>query len=78
MAEPLEAAADRIERLEELVSHLRHDIRGAISSTSLIADALAAHGDPSVQRAGKRIATTVERVTALLNATLELVPPRQR
>jgi signal transduction histidine kinase len=78
MAEPDETASVRIERLEELVSHLRHDIRGAISSTSLIADVLAEHGDPSVQRAAKRIATTVERVTTLLNATLELVPPNRR
>ena len=78
MAQSAETAEARIGRLEEMVSHLRHDIRGAISSTSLIADALIANGDPPVQRSGQRIATTVERITVLLNATLELVPPRSR
>jgi len=78
MAESTESAEARIERLEDMVSHLRHDIRGAISSTSLIADVLAANSDPLVQRAGQRIATTVERITALLAATQELVPPRRR
>ena len=78
MPESVESAEVTLERLEDMVSHLRHDIRGAISSTSLIADVLAAHGDPLVQRAGKRIATTVERITALLAATQELVPPRRR
>jgi hypothetical protein len=76
MVQSAEAAAARIERLEQLVSHLRHDIRGAISSTSLIADALLGNSVPAVRRSGERIATTVERITTILNATLEIVPPR--
>jgi len=76
MSQSIEAAAARIETLEKSVSTLRHDLRGAISSTSLIADALLAHADPAVQRSGKKVAATVDRIMAILNATLEIVPPR--
>jgi hypothetical protein len=78
MADTADPTAARIERLEELVSHLRHDIRGAISSTSLIAEALLTNGDPVIRRSGQRVATTVERITAILNARLEAVPPKGR
>jgi hypothetical protein len=74
MSQSIEAATARIETLEKSVSTLRHDLRGAIFSTSLIADALLAHGDPAVQRSGKKIAAAVERIMAILNGTLEIVP----
>jgi hypothetical protein len=66
----------RTEVLENLISTLRHEIRGAIASTSLIADAMLANSDPAVRRSGQRIATTIFRITTTLNATLEIVPPR--
>jgi signal transduction histidine kinase len=77
MTHSIEAARARIERLEIMVSTLRHDLRGAISSTSLIADALLTNNDPIIRRSGQRIATTVERIMTLLDATLEVVPSRR-
>ncbi len=78
MTQSIETAAARIENLETLVSALRHDLRGAISSTSLVADALLAHRDPAVQRSGQRIAATIERIMKIINATQDVVPPRGR
>jgi hypothetical protein len=77
MTHSIEAARARIERLEIMVSTLRHDLRGAISSTSLIADSLLTNSDPIIRRSGQRIATTVERIMTLLDATLEVVPSRR-
>jgi hypothetical protein len=70
------SARARVEELEKLVSALRHDIRGAITPTALIADRLRHNSDPAIQRSATRIAAVVERVLAILNATNELVPPR--
>lgn len=67
----------RITELENLISRLRHDIRGAVSPAMLVADRLRGSPDPGVQRAGERIIRTVERVLELLDATREAVPPRQ-
>jgi hypothetical protein len=76
MTEDLEAANARIHTLETLVSVLRHDLRGAVSPASLIADAMLANGDPAIRRSGQRIATMVERVMAAINTTLTVVPPK--
>jgi hypothetical protein len=76
LTQALDAAAARIEVLEKLVSNLRHDLRNAISSSSLIADALVANRDPVVQRSGQRIAATTDRIIKILDATLEVVPRR--
>ncbi len=78
MSEDLVTAMARIEVLENLISGLRHDLRGAISSTSLVADALSANRDPVVCRAGQRIAATVERILTVINATVQVVPSRER
>jgi hypothetical protein len=51
------------------ITALRHDLRGILSPAMLIADRLAAHGDPAVQRAGDVIARTVDRAAARLAET---------
>jgi hypothetical protein len=71
-----DAAQSRVEELEQLVSELRHDLRGAISPAALIADRLRQSNDPAVQRSGKTIGIVVERVLAILEATCQVVPPR--
>ena len=66
----------RIAQLETLVSRLRHDIRGAITPASLMADRLKLNADPAVQRSGTIIGDAIERIVKTLNATYEDVPPR--
>ena len=73
MEEPTEA---RLEQLENLVSALRHDLRGAVTPVALIADRLRHNSDPAIQRSAARLAEVVERVLARLTATYDLVPPR--
>ncbi len=51
------------------ITALRHDLRGILSPAMLIADRLASHDDPSVQKAGDVITRTVERAAARLAET---------
>jgi hypothetical protein len=71
-----DTAQSRVEVLEWLVSELRHDLRGAMSPASLIADRLRQSSDPAMLRSGKTIGIVVERVLAILEATCKVVPPR--
>jgi hypothetical protein len=74
---PMEKAQlERIAQLEGLVSSLRHDLRGIITSGALIADYMQGHSDPGVQRCAKRIAGMIARILARLDQTYDLVPPR--
>ena len=74
MARSIKEAEARILLLEQLVSSLRHDIRGAITPALLVSDGLRSNPDPRVQRAIDKIAQSVLRVTAMLDATRDLVP----
>ncbi len=75
----MEQSADtRVDQLEKLVSSLRHDLRGLITPASLIADRLRLNTDPAIQRSANMISGVVERIVARLNATYELVPPREK
>lgn len=58
-------AADEEERKRQL-SALRHDVRGILSPTMLVADRLLSHEDPVVRRAGEVVTRTVERAAARL------------
>jgi len=69
-------ADTRMDQLEKLVSRLRHDIRGAITPASLMADRLKMNGDPTIQRSGTIIRDAIDRIIKTLNATYEDVPPR--
>jgi hypothetical protein len=58
-------AVDEEERKRQL-SALRHDVRGILSPTMLVADRLLSHEDPVVRRAGEVVTRTVERAAARL------------
>ena len=59
-----QSSQERIAQLEQLVSSLRHDLRGIITPAALVAEGLRTNGDPAVQRLASRIADMVERVVA--------------
>jgi hypothetical protein len=69
-------AGSWVDRLEKLVSSLRHDIRGAITPASLIADRPKMSGDPATRRSGTIVGDAIGRIVRTLNATYEQVPPR--
>jgi hypothetical protein len=67
---------DRIEQLEKLVWTLRHELRGAITPASLIADRLLRNSDPKILHFGTILIEMVERILAKLDATYEIVPAK--
>jgi signal transduction histidine kinase len=66
----------RIKALERLVSVLRHDIRGALSSARLVTDRLHQHPDPAVQRSAGVIERAIQRVLDVLAESQKSVPPQ--
>jgi hypothetical protein len=65
----LDAASGAQVELAELrsqLSSLRHDLRGILSPTLLVADRLTGSADPAIRRAGDVMVRTVERATARL------------
>lgn len=74
--EQAEALAARIRALERLVSVLRHDIRGALSSARLVTDRLRQNPDPGVQRSADVIERAIQRVLDLLTESQKSVPPQ--
>jgi hypothetical protein len=71
-AKPLQgAAAPPVIYAPDQLSRLRHDLRGILSPSMLIADRLIGHEDPAVKRAGAIVASTVERAAARLDETKE-------
>ena len=75
MGRSIEESEDRIRALEKLVSSLRHDVNGALTPALMVADSLRSNSDARVQRAGTKIADSILRVTQLLRATRDTVPP---
>ena len=71
-----EAEQYRIEQLEKLISHLRHDLRGLVTPALLVAERLELNGDPTIQRSGMMITGVVERIITTLDSTYDVVPPR--
>jgi signal transduction histidine kinase len=66
----------RIAQLEELVSELRHDLRGALASTRLVTDRMRGDADPRMQKFGTTIDRATQRILDRLDDTKTLVPPR--
>ncbi len=62
-------AIDRLAALEAAASTLRHDLRGALSPALMVTDRLVAHADPGVVRAGQAVVRSIDRASALLDAT---------
>ena len=56
----------RAEAAEQEVSRLRHDLRGILSPTLLLADRLSMSDDPIAQRTAAAIISTIERAEAAL------------
>lgn len=68
-------ADKRIGELEKLVSSVRHDVNGALTPALMVADRLRSSTDPQVRRAGEKIGESILRVTKILKATRDTVPP---
>jgi signal transduction histidine kinase len=67
-----------VQRLEEYRRHtaaLRHDLRGVLSPALMMSDRLLGHADPAVQRAGNAVVRSIDRATALLAESKDLMTP---
>lgn len=60
------AAQVELAEVRSQLSSLRHDLRGILSPTLLVADRLTSSADPGIRRAGDVMVRTVERATARL------------
>lgn len=70
-------AQSRIAELEHLISTLRHDVRGALSSTRLVTDRMRGDPDERMQKFGATIDRATQRILDRLDETRHVVPPRQ-
>jgi hypothetical protein len=68
----------QLAELRSQLSHLRHDLRGILSPTLLVADRLIGSEDASVRRAGDVVIRTVERATARLIETGQAPGPDRK
>ena len=59
----------RLQGIDAAAAALRHNLRGALSPALMMADRLSAHEDPAVQRAGTIVVRSIDRATALIDAT---------
>jgi signal transduction histidine kinase len=71
-----ELAQERLAELEAGTSSLRHDLRGILSPSLMMADRLLDHADPKVRRVGEVMVQTVERCSERLSRT-RAGPPGQ-
>lgn len=63
------AAEARLAEVEARAASLRHDLRGVLSPALMVTDRLLGNSDPSVQRAGQAVIRSVERATAIIQAS---------
>ncbi len=71
------ADAARLAQLEELISSMRHDIRGALSSTRLVTDRMLADPDARMQKFGATIDRATQRILDCLDHSRTVVPSKQ-
>lgn len=64
-----EQSQTRLAELEATTSSLRHDLRGILSPSLMLADRLLDNADPKVRRVGEVMVQTVERCTERLRQT---------
>lgn len=64
-----EQAQVRLAELEASTSSLRHDLRGILSPSLMMADRLLDHADPKVRRVGEVMVQTVDRCSERLRQT---------
>jgi hypothetical protein len=60
----------RLAALGEAVAKISHDLRNVVMTAQLLADRLAASGDPAVRRVGPKLIRSLDRAEALCAATL--------
>lgn len=77
MGQSLSDLQSRVDTLETLLARTRHDVRSALAPAMLAADMLRANPDPRAQRSAATVLRAIERVLEMLDATREVVPPRQ-
>ncbi len=65
------AAQAHIDEVEARAAALRHDLRGVLSPALMVTDRLLSNPDPAIQRAGQAIVRSVDRATALIQASKE-------
>ncbi len=63
------AAEARLSEVEARAASLRHDLRGVLSPALMVTDRLLGNPDPAVQRAGQAVIRSVERATAIIQAS---------
>ena len=63
------ASAARAADVEARAATLRHDLRGVLSPALMVTDRLLSNADPAVQRAGQAIVRSVDRATAIIQAS---------
>jgi signal transduction histidine kinase len=66
----------RIAELEQLISSIRHDIRGALASTRLVTDRMLADPDPRLQKYATTIDRATQRILDRLEQSRDVVPPQ--
>ncbi len=70
---PESAAVLRLEEYRRHTAALRHDLRGVLSPALMMSDRLLSHTDPAVQRAGNAVVRSIDRATALLAESKDLM-----
>ncbi len=63
------AAAAQVAEVEARAATLRHDLRGVLSPALMVTDRLVGNADPAVQRAGQAVIRSIERATAIIQAS---------
>lgn len=63
------AMATRLSDVEARAATLRHDLRGVLSPALMVTDRLVNNADPAVQRAGQAVIRSIERATAIIQAS---------
>ena len=72
---PEEVLRLQLEDYRTLTATLRHDLRGVLSPALMMSDRLLTHADPAVQRAGNAVVRSIERATALLATSKDIMQP---
>jgi signal transduction histidine kinase len=70
-----DAMQEQLKTYRAHTSALRHDLRGVLSPALMMSDRLLNHPDPAVQRAGTAVVRSIDRATALLTESKELMTP---
>jgi hypothetical protein len=72
---PVEALVQQLDDYRRHTAALRHDLRGVLSPALMMSDRLIKHPDAAVQRAGNAVVRSIDRATALLAESKDLMTP---